>query len=85
MPDPMAQLAKVKKRHEQRLLKLPNVIGLGIGLRQVKGQVTDSRCLVVFVTHKVPPGLLAENERIPVELDGFPVDVQEIGQVVPQS
>jgi hypothetical protein len=66
-------------------LKLPNVIGLGLGLRQVNGQLTNTLCLVVFVDRKVSIDLLPESARIPPELDGFAVDVQEIGHVVPQN
>jgi hypothetical protein len=58
MSDPMSALIEVKRRHEKRLLKLPNVIGLGLGLRQVNGQLTNTLCLVVFVDRKVSIDLL---------------------------
>jgi len=39
---------------------------------------------VVMVSHKIPPELLAPEERIPAEIDGVPVDVQEVGQIYSQ-
>jgi hypothetical protein len=69
----------VKRKHEQALLRKKNVIGVGIGLRQVGGRFTDQVVLTVMVTRKEPTSQLACRDRIPSELEGVPVDVQEVG------
>lgn len=71
----------VKEQYQDRLLSMPNVVGLGVGLRQVGGQRTDQVCLVVMVNRKLSPALLAPHELIPSELEGVPVDVQEVGDL----
>lgn len=58
-----------------------NVVGVGIGLRQVHGEPTNDVALVVMVSHKLPPSQLKPEDLIPHELDGVPVDVQEVGDV----
>ena len=71
----------VKKVYEAELLGNPNVVGVGIGLRQRGGAMTDQVALVVMVRQKRPAIQLAEAEVIPAELDGVPVDVQEVGDI----
>ena len=71
----------VKQAHEQELLGLPNVVGVGVGLRWKGGLLTDSVALVVMVTQKIPDSRLNPANRIPGELDGVPVDVQEVGEI----
>lgn len=75
----MERVRAVKARYEQKLMRLPNVIGVGIGLREVGGQITDQVALSVLVSHKVPLEQLRPRDRIPGELDGVPVDVREVG------
>jgi hypothetical protein len=68
--------------------KLPNVVGLGIGIRLVGGnpelgilgEPTGEPVLQVFVTRKLPREALAENDLIPGELAGKPTDVIESGR-----
>lgn len=69
----------VLETHREWLLSLENVVGTGVGLRQKGGQWTDTIVLVVMVTRKLPLSALAEDQRIPPEIDGIPVDVQETG------
>ena len=47
--------------------------------RSCGGQLTDQPAIVVSVTHKVPSSDLAEQDIVPSELEGVPVDVQAIG------
>jgi hypothetical protein len=66
-------------RHEDDLLSLPNVNGVGIGER-------DGRTVIkVFVTEKVPRSSLAPDELVPASLGGYEVDVEEIGVVEAQT
>ncbi len=73
------RLRAIKARYERKLLKLPNVVGIGIGFREVAGQVTDQLAIIALVSHKVPLGQLRRRDRIPRELDGIPVDVKQVG------
>jgi hypothetical protein len=68
----------VKRQHEDRLLHLPNVTGLGIGEKAGKPVIK------VFVTHRVPESALQPEEVAPKTLDGYPTDVEEIGVVTAQ-
>ncbi len=79
MEEEIARIRAVKAAHEGELLHKANVVGVGIGLRQRGGEYTGELALVVSVTHKVPLEELAPEDRIPGEIDGVPVDVQEVG------
>jgi hypothetical protein len=71
----------VKEKFETELLKLENVVGVGIGLRKKDGIYTDEVALVVMVKKKVLEIELTQADLIPQELEGVEVDVQEIGEV----
>ncbi len=68
----------VRQRHEDRLMRLPNVIGVGIGERD------GTEIIKVFVTHKADQASLPPDEVIPDSLDGVPIEVEEIGEVKAQ-
>ena len=71
-------IESVKTQHENRLMQLPNVSGVGIDHKD------GNEVIKVFVTHKVPESTLCEEEMIPRELDGHGVDVEEIGVITAQ-
>jgi hypothetical protein len=73
--DPLnpAGLAAVQARHEQELLRYPNVVGLATG----------ESGLLVLVSRKLPESELAPDERLPREIEGVPVDVVETGAIEP--
>ena len=75
------QAVRVKQLHEQALLAKANVLGVGVGLRQSSGARGTEVAVVVLVRRKVPTAQLAPQDRIPSEIEGVPVDVQEIGTV----
>lgn len=79
--DRTAKAQEAKQAHGAFLLGLPNVVGVGVGLRMRRGQTTGEVALVVMVNRKVPDAELAQEERIPKELDGIPVDVLEVGDL----
>jgi hypothetical protein len=74
----------VKQTYESQLMAMANVVGVGIGFRTYQGMRTQDPALVVMVSRKIAPELLSPEERIPAELDGVPVDVQEVGQIYSQ-
>lgn len=65
----------VKEKNEERLMRLPNVTGVGIGEKAGKAVIK------VFVTHKVPESALGPQEIVPKTLEGYETDVEEIGVV----
>ena len=69
----------VKMKHKEKLMRLPNVTGVGIGEKGGK------EVIKVFVTHTVPESSLRPDEIIPKSLEGYEVDVEDIGTVTAQS
>jgi len=75
----MARITAVQAKHADALMRKKNVVGVAVGLVQRDGEYTQEVALVVMVEQKVPLDQLAPEDRIPSELDGVPVDVQETG------
>jgi len=69
----------VKMKHEEQLMRLPNVTGVGIGEKAGKTVIK------VFVTHKVSESILRPQEIIPKVLEGYETDVEEVGVVMAQT
>ncbi len=72
MPE-QPEVRQVKETHREAILARPNVVGVGAR--------TGAVALVVMVTHKVPRGQSALQDVIPAEIEGVPVDVQEVGEI----
>lgn len=79
-----ARIAAVIARHQARLLRYPNVVGVSEGVRVRGGEPTGQPCLVVYVTRKVPVSELDDRDVLPAVLDGVPVDVRESGRIEAQ-
>lgn len=63
------------RRHEDRIMALVNVTGIGIGEK-------DGRPVIkVFVSRKLPEAELGKDQIVPRTLEGHPTDVEEIGIV----
>jgi hypothetical protein len=77
----MQRATAVQKRYERELLSKANVVGVGTGLRRKGGQSTDEVAVVVMVDKKVPLERLAPEDVIPAQIEGVPVDVQEVGEL----
>ena len=75
----LERIRAVKARHERALLGKKNVVGIGVGYRQKGGESTGEMVLTVMVRRKERWNLLNPADRIPSELDGVQVDVQEVG------
>ena len=80
----LARAQRVKKANEERLMRFPNVVGTGIGLKTVGGVLTSIISITVFVEKKIPVGELKRKHILPTKLYGVPVDVQEVGHLVSQ-
>jgi hypothetical protein len=61
---------------------LPNVNGLGVGVKWKNGEPTGEPALVVLVTHKVPLDELPRGDRVPKNLGNMQTDVLAIGSPV---
>ncbi len=72
-------IESVKARVEPELMKLPNVVGCGIGEKEGRSVIK------VFVTAKVPEAVLAPEAVVPKRIDGYDTDVEEIGEVTAQT
>lgn len=77
------QIRRIKAQHQAHLLSLANVVGVGIGFKQINDQFTDQPALIVSVRRKLPLTDLAPADIVPPQIDGVLTDVQEIGQLTP--
>jgi hypothetical protein len=77
--DKIAQVTAVQQQHQAFLLSIPHVVGIGIGYATAEGTTTQELSLVVMVDQKLPDEAVAPEHRIPKEIDGVRVDVQETG------
>ncbi|MFQ6013561.1 MAG: hypothetical protein ACE5LS_07960 [Thermoplasmata archaeon] len=77
----LAEIQKAKARHERRLLRKRNVVGLAIGKKVIGGEETDELCLVVLVRKKLPEAELSSRERIPRHINDVKTDVVETGEL----
>lgn len=75
----MARATEVQAKYTDELMRKAHVQGTAIGLAKVGGKYTDQIALVVLVDKKVPLSQLDAKDIIPKQLDGVPVDVQEVG------
>lgn len=67
----------------EKLMKYPNVREVGYGLRETRGEVTGEPSFKVYVTQKVALKDLKEEDKLPLEIAGFRVDiVEDVGTVL---
>ncbi len=76
------RIKAIKDRYRDELLRKKNVVGLGIGYKEVGGRRTDQLSLVVMVRKKEPRSQLDPQDIIPAEIEGVAVDVKEVGEIV---
>ncbi|MDI3280198.1 MAG: hypothetical protein QJR13_02345 [Bacillota bacterium] len=75
------ELKQVLEREKAALLKLPNVVGVGIGHKRVGGKSTGQPSLIVLVKKKLPAAQLAAADLVPPRVGGVPTDVVEVGDI----
>ena len=56
-----------------------NVVGVGVAEKTVEGQPTGLLCVKFFVRVKFAKGQLSRGEKLPTEIDGIAVDVEQVG------
>ncbi|MGC5170957.1 hypothetical protein ACLQ2Q_09910 [Microbacterium sp. DT81.1] len=69
------RLAQLHSRAEAKLGRIPGVMGVGFGLKEVGGLTTEERAFRVYVREKKPLGDVPADEVLPREFEGIPVDV----------
>jgi hypothetical protein len=77
-PGDIVNIQQARRRHEDALLNMTNVTGVGTSTDDAGRDV-----IVVFVTRKVPSTHLAVGD-VPEQIEGFPVRVVEIGSPAAQ-
>lgn len=73
---------RVRERAARKFLeeeRRSNVIGVGVGAKIRRGQITDEPALMVLVTQKVASSDLRDEDRIPEMLEDVKTDVIEVG------
>jgi hypothetical protein len=76
--DSQREIEALRSAAEAELKKLPNVLGVGYGPKNVGGRQTDWLALRVFVREKRPPGELGPDDVAPPAFGGLPTDVVEV-------
>lgn len=75
------EILMTKRANEEKLLSLPNVVGVGVGLKETNGTLTDEISVVVMVREKKDVAELGEDELVPETLGGVKTDVIEVGDI----
>jgi hypothetical protein len=68
-------IEEVLKKHTPELMSIPGVVGTGIGMDK------DKKCILVLVLKKTPE----MKKQIPSVIKGFPVKIEETGQITPHQ
>ncbi len=58
----------------------PNVVGIGLGKKKVRGMVTQDVAVKFYVKEKLHPLLVRDGEVIPDEIEGVPTDIEQSGE-----
>ncbi len=72
------QLLAVYDQVERDLMALPNVVGVGIRLKEVGGERTDEICFRVYVSAKKNRSEIAAAQIVPAQIAGFKTDVVKV-------
>jgi hypothetical protein len=62
-------------------LGIDNIRGVGVGIRSVGDSYTDELAVKVYVAEKAPLSRLDSAFAIPPQVNGYPTDVEPIGEV----
>jgi hypothetical protein len=79
--DSQSDVQQVKEFHKETILKKANVVGLGLGLKEIDGRKTDEICVVVLVRQKVPRVTLDPQDLVPSSIEGVSTDVLQVGEL----
>ncbi len=77
----LEKIRAVKNSHQEALLKKKNVVGLGIGYKEIAGRQTDQLSLIAMVRKKEPLWDLKPADVVPPRIQEVLTDVQEVGEI----
>jgi len=72
---------RVLDKVQSRILKMPNVVGVGVGYKRVGLTRTEKPAIIIFVEKKMPDASLHRSQKVPLKINGLETDVIEIGRV----
>ena len=72
------EINKVREQATKKLMKVPGVVAVGVGLKEVKGKLKKEICFKVKVNKKKSKASLKPKEKVPGTILGFQTDVIEI-------
>jgi len=75
------QVRRLKEIHKASILSKPNVVGVGVGIKESEGRRTGEVGVVVLVREKVPMAGLAPEAVVPKSLNGVKTDVIQVGEL----
>ena len=78
-------LLAVHEAATAELTQIPGVVGVGIGLKEIGGELTDQICFRVYVWEKKAPGEVPAARRVPGQVQGFPTDVLKVYNLMPSE
>jgi len=91
------EVLRIKEHHKEEYLnwatvysvnksiRIPNVVGIGVGKKVNNGRKTEDLSIVISVIKKYEERRLRRDELIPKEIDGIPTDIIETGIIRAQT
>src|SRR5262245_988854 len=79
------ELRRLHTQAQAALGAIPGVVGVGLGLKERSGVVTDEVALRVYVREKKERSRLSNEERVPEEFLGVPTDVLIVREAIPHG
>lgn len=77
----MERFRGILTKAKSRFLPVRNVVGVGLGYKEIGEEKTEQLSIVVYVTRKERHRDLSPREIIPRNVDSLPTDVVEIGEI----
>jgi len=74
-------IEKIKKQHEEEFLQRANVVGIGMGFKQIKGKWTKKKAIICFVEKKKDLPELMAVDVVPKKIEGVTTDIIEVGEL----
>lgn len=77
------RLLAVYEKVKDQLIDYPNVVNIGIGIKEKNGQLTGEGCIKIIVKEKKSEKDLDPSETIPKTVEGVPTDVIILKSKIP--
>lgn len=74
-------IARALKKHQGKILKWANVVGVGVGEKIKGGMSTGRLSLKVYVEKKVEKQKLLKKDLVPPQISKVETDVEEVGKI----